>query len=148
MSNISTIKTGIETVVQATLGSTYSKLDNVIKIDQNRFSSEPLRWGLRPAPSNEVAGNTQANTLAYSFVLTLTDNYVSDALGDSEVIDKMVTIIGKTEDIYKALVMQKAGVPSIVRLVGSFSVKDVFVLHKDKIIIVECSFETRTQISF
>jgi hypothetical protein len=148
MSNISTIKAGIESVVQATLGAEYSKLEHIIKIEQNRFNSEPHRWGLRPAPSKEVEGNTQAHTLAYSFALTLTDSYISDSCGDAEVVEKMTELMGLFEDIYKQLVIQKAGAPSIVRLVSGFAISDVFALKKDKIIIVESRFDVRTQISF
>lgn len=146
MSKIQSIKTGCENVIQATLGPTYSRLDNIIKIDKNKFASEPLRWGLRHDTADEVSGNTKANTIAYGFVLTLTDSYVTEEFGDSEIIDKQTQMIGLFEEINRQLILQYAGCPGIAHHVGTFAILASFALHEDKIVVVEGSFKVRTQI--
>jgi hypothetical protein len=81
----------------------------------------------------------------------LTDEYITDVEGDDAVITKMITLMGKLEDVFKALTVNKCGAPTIVRNVSGFAIDESMIFRepmKDRIIVVEGRFTVRSQIDF
>jgi hypothetical protein len=150
MSNISTIMTGIETTVQAALGTSYKKLDHILNVEKNKWKECVKRWGVLPGSAENTKGVTQANTLDHGFRIILTDEYISDILGDAGIITKQIALMGEMETVFKKLVNDKCGAPSIVRFVGEFAIDESMIFRepiKDKVIIVEGRFTVRSQIN-
>ena len=146
MSNISTIFSGIKTVIQAKLGSTYSELSHVVDLSKNSFYSLSTRYGVMPQGSKEQSGVTVANTLDQGFKIILTDEYVSDTIEDASIIAKQVALIGLFEDIFRELVRTKCGAPSVVMFVGDFAIEECYLIEKQKIIIVEAHVNVRSRV--
>jgi len=145
MSNISTIFAGVKTAVTASVGSGFAPLSHVADLEKNTFTGSEKRWGVIPAAATEYVGNTSANTIAQGFRLILTDGFVTSEYGDSAVVDKSVTLMGALEDVYKHIILTKAGAPGVVMFVGNFSVSEVLVWWERKIIVVEATFDVRSQ---
>jgi hypothetical protein len=148
MSNISTIFAGCETVIQNTLGVSWKRLEHVVKLEENKWGSGSSRWGLMPAAANPISGETRANTISQGFRILLTDAFITTVTGDSEVITKTVSLLGQLETLFKNLVLQKCGAPSVVRHVYSFAYEEALILNKEKIIIVEGKFFVQSQVNF
>lgn len=147
MSNASTIFSGVKTVVQSALGSEYSELTHTMNLEKNTFSGASKRWGILPSGGFEERGNTQNNTVSQGFKVILTDDYITSECGDSEVIGKVVSMIGLLESVFKALVKQKCGAPTAVILVNGFSIDETLVWEDEKIIVIEANFQVRHQVS-
>lgn len=147
MSNTLAILAGIKNIVSATLGVSYSELTHVLSLEKNRFDGASQRYGVIPQAQSETSGTTQANTIDQTFAIVLTDSYISSALTDSGIIDKIVELMGKFEDINKQLVIQKAGVPSVL-FVGDFAISEALVVEEDKLIIIEGRVNVRSKKSF
>jgi hypothetical protein len=151
MSNIETIMTGVKSVVQTALGVSWKPLEHIVAIEKNKWRGCTSRWGVIPSGAEDVAGVTQANTLTHTFRICLTDEFITDTDGDDVVITKMVTMMGKLEDVFKALTVNKCGAPSIVRNVSGFAIDESMIFRepmKDKIIVVEGRFTVRSQTNF
>jgi len=151
MSNISTIMSGINSVTQAALGAQWKPLEHIVQIEKNKWKGCTSRWGVLPGGADEASGVTQANTLSHTFRIVLTDEFITDVEGDSSVISKMITLMGKLEDVFKALTKNKCGAPAIVRNVSGFAIDESMVFRepmKDRIIVVEGKFVVRSQIDF
>jgi hypothetical protein len=147
MSNTSTLMSGIKARVQAALGVSYSPLTHVLSLDKNSFTDADKRWGVVPGPSDEVSGNVGNNTMEQSFRVFITDSYITSEYGDSEIVDKIVAMVGLSETVYKDLVNTKCGAPSVVRLVSGMSVNDSLIWEEEKIIVCEFGFRVRSQVS-
>jgi len=151
MSNISTIMSGVKSVTQTALGTSWKPLEHIVAIEKNKWKNCTSRWGVLPSGADEAQGVTHANTLSHTFRIVLTDEYITDVEGDDAVITKMITLMGKLEDVFKALTVNKCGAPTIVRNVSGFAIDESMIFRepmKDRIIVVEGRFTVRSQIDF
>jgi hypothetical protein len=145
MSLISTVYSGLKTVIQATLGTDYSELSHCYDIEKNSFETATKRWGLLPYGAPEVNGETRANTSDLKFILLLTDEFGSTEESDTSVIAKEIEMMGKFEDLWKAITLQKAGCSSVCITTGGFTIQKAVTVDKTRIIVVdgECFVRVR-----
>ena len=122
-------------------------MTHVLDLKKNKFNTASSRYGVIPQAQTEVSGTTQSNTIDQTFSIVLTDSYISSALSDGPIISKIVDLMGKFEEINKNLVLQKAGVPSVLN-VGTFSINESLIIDEDKLIIIEGSVVVRSKKSF
>jgi hypothetical protein len=151
MSNIETIMTGVKTVVQAALGTSWKPLEHIIAIEKNKWKGCTTRWGVIPSGAEEVSGVVHANTLTHTIRICITDEYITCVEGDDAIVTKMIVLMGKLEDIFKALTLNKCGAPTIVRNVSGFAIDESMMFRepmKDRIIVVEGRFTVRSQTNF
>lgn len=148
MSLISTVYANLKTLIQATLGSTYSELSHCYDMEKNSFETATKRWGLLPYGAPEVNGETRANTCDLRFVLLLTDEFGSIEESDSSVIAKEIEMMGKFEDLWKAITQQKAGSPGTCIITSGFSVEKAVTIDKTRIIVVDGQFFVRVRNPF
>jgi len=145
MSNISTIFAGVKVAVAASVGIDCQQLTHTADLEKNTFTGSEKRWGLLPAAASEVLGNTNNNTVSQGFRLILTDGFVTSEYGDSAVIDKSVELIGRLEAVYKHIILNKAGAPSVVKFVGNFATSETLIWWERKILVVEATFDVQSQ---
>ena len=145
---IETVYPALKTVIQSALGSEYVELTHVIHVEMNKFNDSTRRWGLAPGGVPEQQGNTKANTMDLQFAIVLTDEYITDQFGDSGVITKVLSLMGKFEDLWKQLSLQKGNVYAQAHLIGGFDVQDPVILDEEKIIAIQGKFFVRVQNSF
>jgi|SRR6056297_4154836 len=142
------IYNNIKTLIADTLSSDHKELSHVFDIAQNKFQGSSKGYGLLPNSANEIAGETQANTMSQGFKIILTDSYISNNLSDAELTTKTLQMIEATETIFKELVLKKCGSPAMIQNVLNFAVESAVIAKEDKVILVEATFDVRIKISF
>lgn len=145
MSLISTVYGNLKTLIQTTLGSSYSELSHCYDLEKNSFEQASKRWGLLPYGAPEVNGETRANTCDLRFILLLTDEFGSTEESDLAVITKEIEMMGKFEDLWKAITVQKAGSSSQCIITGGFSIEKAVTIDKTRIIVVDGQFFVRVR---
>jgi hypothetical protein len=117
-------------------------------MEKNSFETATKRWGLLPYGAPEVNGETRANTCDLKFVLLLTDEFGSIEESDSSVIAKEIEMMGKFEDLWKAITQQKAGSPGTCILTSGFTIEKAVTIDKTRIIVVDGQFFVRVRNPF
>jgi hypothetical protein len=148
MSLISTVYGNLKTLIQATLGSGYTELSHCYEMEKNSFETATKRWGLLPYGAPEVEGETRANTCDLRFIILLTDEFGSIEENDASVISKEIEMMGKYEDLWKAITVQKAGSPGTCILTGGYSIQKAVTINKTRIIVVDGQFFVRVRNPF
>lgn len=145
-SNVQTIYSAMKTLISATLGSDFSELTHTLNLEKNRFDGASKRFGVLPGSANEVPGVTKTNTVSQTFEIILTESYISDNISDDALINKVLVLMGKFDDIYKVLINEKAGVPSVVN-VNNLSVDNAVIVSEEKVIVVQASVDIVARVS-
>lgn len=115
--SVSTLTTGIETRVAAVLGGGYSELGFVEDVTRNSFKGASQRYGVLAGDISQVetsAGVLGSYTVIQDFVVKVTDRWASNQAGDSDKRAVMEALMEKCLLIYKDLINNKAGSPSVV----------------------------------
>jgi hypothetical protein len=145
---IESVDTGLQNVIQTTLGSSYSRLTHEFHIEENTFTGSAKRWGLVPISAPNTDGNNRAVSLNYEFEIILTDEYVTTTFGEDAVRAKMVEMFGQFESLWKDLANKKGEVSQHARMLSGFSVDKVLWLEEQKIIAGYGSFAVMVQLPF
>ena len=114
---VTTLVDGINTRVQAVLGSSYSELGYIIDVTDNPFKGSANKFGVLAGDLNEVetgAGVLGTYTVTQDFIVKVTNKWATSQAGDSSKRSVMISLLEKSLLIYKDLVKTKAGSPSIV----------------------------------
>ena len=114
---ITTLVSGINTRVKAVLGSEYSELGNIIDVSINPFKGSSKRYGVLAGDIVETesgAGVLGSYTVTQDFQVKVTNKHATSQAGDSSKRTVMISLLEKCLLIYKDLVSNKAGSPSIV----------------------------------
>lgn len=116
MSEISTLVSGLETRVATVLGSTYSELGFAIDVEKNPFKGSAKRYGVVAGDIAEVedGGVLGSYTVTQNFTIKVTDKYATSPAGDNSQRDTVIGLNEKCLLIYKDIVNNKAGSPSLV----------------------------------
>ena len=144
---ITDVYNNLKNLVAAEFGGDYQELTHVFDIAKNRFSGSKKAYGLLPAASSEASGVTKTNTFDQGFSIVLADSYITDVISDSELIAKTLVMLEKLEELFKKIVVEKAGTPLSVINVSGFSVDSAVVAREDKVIVVEASFDIRMEVA-
>jgi len=118
MSNeIATLVTGLETRVLAVLGSGYTELGFVVDVSDNSFKGSETRYGVLAGDISQVessGGVLGSYTVVQDFTIKITNRWATSQAGDSSKRDTMVVLLDKTLLIYKDIINNKAGSPTLV----------------------------------
>lgn len=147
MSNVETIYNNLKISVGSTLGSDFSELTHTLNLEKNRFGGASKKFGVLPSSIREVQGQTKANTTQQGFEIILTESYVSDNISDDALIAKILTLMGKFEEIYRELIKTKANSPTIVINCSDLQLENALIVSEEKIIIVQASVQITSRIS-
>ena len=114
---ITTLVSGINTRVQAVLGSSYTELGYILDVSDNPSKGSAKRFGVLAGDLNQVetsAGVLGSYTVTQDFIVKVTDKSATSQAGDSSKRSVMISLLEKSLLIYKDLVKTKAGSPGIV----------------------------------
>jgi hypothetical protein len=145
MTSIATVYANIKTIIQATLGASYSELAHVYAIERNSFEQAAKRWGLVIEQAPEVDGNTRDLTQRITFSLLLTDEFKHSELDDLGLRTQAIEMFDNMAVLFKALIVQKAG-GTYVSQVSDFSIVRVSVIEKTR--IIECLGQFNVRVKF
>ncbi len=140
MSNeVATITASINTRTAAVLGSSYSELAFLNEIEKNNFKGANQRYGTQALAisSAEEKGVLGSFTVDQVFEISLTDFYASEQTGDSDRINKGIALLDQALLIYKDLINNRAGSPSIVIKTGDVSTSDPEYLTEDNVVVIK-----------
>lgn len=149
MGAITDLQGTIESRIGTLLGPTYSLLSNVTEVEKNSFKGANKRYGVVADDANQTTGTLKQLNLDQVFEVTLTDGYFSTVKADD--IDKRVKTLvlqDLIQDIYKDLVSNKAGSPSIVIHTKNLVIDSPSFLEEDRVIVITFKFTIahRTQL--
>ena len=118
------INDSITSLIATELGATYSELEYVLDVSQNAFDLTNKKYGVRPLFANSVEGVTKVYTLDQDFEIILTDEFVNSGVDDTAQREVAFSLYDKMSEIFKAIYLTKAGVPSIVLIVNSITMSE------------------------
>ena len=147
MSNVETIYTNLKSRVGAVLGSDFSEITHTLNLDKNRFDGTSKKFGVLPSSARETTGQTRANTVTQGFEIILTESYISESISDNDLMTKILSLMGKFEDIYKDLINEKAGSPAIVINCSDLQLENALIVSEEKVIIVQASVQITSRVS-
>ena len=145
MTSIATVYANIKTIIQATLGASYSELNHVYDIQRNSFEQAAKRWGVVIEQAPEVDGNTRELTQRITFSLLLTDEFKHSEMDDLGLRTQAIEMFDNMAVLFKALIVQKAG-GTYVSQVSDFSIVRVSVIEKTR--IIECLGQFNVRVKF
>lgn len=117
MGVINDLTTGIETRVASVLSPSFTKLGFSYTVERNAFKGATERYGVIPGDILEVdfgSGVSGSFTVSQNYTIKLTNRYSSSQVSDLSQKTTVVELLEKCLEIYKDLVITKAGSPSIV----------------------------------
>lgn len=133
------IRNSMETLIQTTLGSGYKKLQFVEDVTKNNFRTNSERYGVRALTANEVPGVTKTVQVTQSFEVVLTKAYYESNLDDTEQLEASLDNFENIHDIYKEIVNQRAGLPSIVLNTTDMLVSEPEYIEESKVAILRAT---------
>ena len=141
MTEIATLKSGIETRVAGVLGVTYSELAHILEVEKNSFKRNAKRYGVLglSISQNEGAGVMGKYTVDQVWTIKQTDSFANKQITDTNQISAIDVLMQNTLDIYKDLCNSQAGSPALVTQLNNLSVEDPEVID-DNIVVVTMSF--------
>ena len=146
-SNVGTIYTNLKNLVGTTLGSSFQELTHTLRLEKNKFGTTAKRYGVRPASVNEVQGQTRSNTVTQAFEIILTESYVSENISDNDLMTKILSLMGKFEDLHKAIINEKGGSPSVFINCVNMSIDNAILVPEEKVIVVQGTFNVLSRVS-
>lgn len=130
-----TIRNAIESEIQTELGVAYKKLAYVEDVQKNSLRTSSERYGVRPLGSSQIPGVTKFTTFTQAFEVVLTKAYRESMIDDSEQVEKSLDNRELLLAIYKRLVNNKCGAPSVVLNVFDLVIDEPEYLTDDKVAI-------------
>jgi len=74
------------------------------------------------------------------FEVVLTKAYVDNGISDTDKLSKSIELQDLQMDIYRALVQNKAGLPSVVMNITNLNIDEAVYLEDSKVVMVKSSF--------
>lgn len=129
------IKEAMESEIQAELGVSYKPLAYIENVEQNSFRTSSERFGVRALTALQIPGVTKFYTFTQSFEIVLSKGYTESSIDDSELVSKSFDNRENLLSIYKRLINNKAGLPSVVLNVFNMSIAEPEILSEDKVVV-------------
>lgn len=112
--SVDTLVQGIETRVQAVLGSAYVSLPFVEDVARNNFKGNVKGFGVLAGEIQQTIGVTTHATVSHQFIVKIADRWRPSQAGDLPKRQLIQSLQEKCFLIYKDLLVTKAGSPSEV----------------------------------
>jgi hypothetical protein len=141
------IKEAIEDEIQSELGSSYKLLAYVENVQKNSFRTSSERYGVRTLTGQQIPGVTRYFTITQSFEVVLSKGYIESALDDSEQVTKAFDNRENLLAIYKRLVNNKCGIPSVVMNVFNLLVSEPEYFEEDKVAVQRATMDITYRIN-
>jgi hypothetical protein len=141
------IKEAMESEIQAELGVSYKPLAYIEDVQKNSFRTSSDRFGVRALTGNQVSGVTRYFTITQSFEVVLSKGYIESAIDDSEQVEKAYDNRENVLAIYKRLVNNKCGIPSVVMNVFTLTVSEPEYLVEDKVAVQRATMDITYRIN-
>lgn len=135
MNIVEQIHSGIKTIAQATLGSDWVELKRVLKPEENDSRAVAKAFGIRHGAADTADGVTRVYTMDQRFEVVLA-RYAPPLSDDSQIQATFNDLFSKADDIFRALLLKKVGLPSIVLNVERPSLSQPDVLKNDAAVLV------------
>lgn len=107
--HISDLVTNIKNIVSSVLGQNYAELPFGYDITQNSKIVGRKGYAVLPLGTNEVESINRAFTIDQTYEIILNDVFLPSSTNDSSKRIAIITLYDLMCDIYKELVIQKAG---------------------------------------
>jgi len=143
MSNVTTIQNGILTRLATHLGSTWSTLDYIIDLSQNKFRRQEKRYGVRALGSSQVEGRIHAITQDQVFEVILVHSYATTQKDDSDKVTKTLLLQDAVQTLYNDLVSNLCGADGVVIHTFDLSIDEPDYLDTEKVVILRFSFTVK-----
>jgi len=136
MSNlVGAIIAGMKSTISTTLGSTYSELRYIYDMEKNDSRTSKLSFGVKPLAADPAESLLRSFTLDQGFEILLADT-VPRTHDDVQREEALVVIYDKADDIFKAMVNTKIGIPGIVLNINGPSLSEPEIFESNTIILV------------
>lgn len=135
MNIVEQIFDSVETIAQATLGGTWKKLPKVLKPEDNDLRTIERGFGVRFGAASAAEGVTRVYTMDHVFELVLGRRAV-ERNDDGEVLETFNDLYAKADDVFRELVLKKAGLPGIVLLIDKPAMDPPQILANEGAILV------------
>lgn len=129
------ITTAMKSEIAAELGASYKELAYVENVQKNNFRTGNDRYGVRALQGAQVPGVTKNITITQEYEVVLTKGYIESSVDDTLQVSKSYDNRENLLDIYKRLVNNRAGLPSVVLNVFDLIIGEPEYLEQDKIVI-------------
>jgi hypothetical protein len=140
---VTDILTNAKSTISTTLGASYQELRFVYDVSKNDLRAAYLAYGMRPLSATTAdSGTVRAYTLDQGFEIILL-NTSARPDSDAEKTTAIGVMYDKCDEIFKALVNSKAGVPSYVLVVNQPSISEPEFLEENKVIVLRMQLNIR-----
>ncbi len=131
---------GVESTVQTALSFTAAnKLRHVFDLSMNEFRTIKDSYGLVRQTGSEVSGVTRVYTMDHDYQLILTARVIK-RMDDDDVQEAIDLLYNRADEVYKALINTKAGVPSKVLAVFGQSWGEPELLDENSLVLLRVGF--------
>lgn len=141
------IKEAIDAEIQAELGVSYKPLAYLEDVTKNSFRTNTERFGVRPLEASQVPGVTKYVQLIQSFEIVLSKSYTESSIDDSEQVEKSLDNRENLLAIYKRLVNNKGGAPSLVLNVFDLNIQEPEYIVEEKVAIQRATMNVQYRIT-
>ena len=146
--HITTILTGIKTIVASELGSTYSELPFAYDVSANSGVRDRKGYAVILLDASESSSTTRMATIDQQFQVILHEFFLSSQSGDSNKNSVIVSLYEKMLNIYASLISNKAGASSVVMIVDGVSIDTPEVMDDKDFITLRMTFNVKHRYSF
>ncbi len=132
----------IKTRTSTVLGSDYKPIGYAIDIEKNPSKGSNKRFGVVVGSlgQTEEYGVLSSYTVMQEFTVKITNSYSQSKVNDSDKLAKTNVLFDLALSVYTDLVKEKAGLPSVVVIVGDMTVSDPEYLEEDNVVVLNMSF--------
>jgi hypothetical protein len=135
MNIVAQIHESLTTIAQGILGASWKPMKKVISPEENDMRLIENSFGWRFGDASSVDGITKVYTLDHTFELVL-GRRVVDRSDDVQVLTVMKDLYDKADEIFRQVVLKKAGLPSIVLLISEPNIRKPEVLKNEGAVLI------------
>ena len=138
MSEVTDIKAGIKSICVSTLGSSYSELSYTMDVEKNNFKGNTNRYGVLAGAldQNEGRGCMGKYTVDQVYTIKFTDSYGSKPTSDEAQVATIDDLLNKALVLYKNLVNNQAGAPSVVTMVENLRILEPKSIEGSNLVVI------------
>lgn len=140
MSIITDIKAGITGLTATYLGAEFKALEYVEDIAANNFRQISKGYAVRDIDGVETEGVNRSVTMNHNFEIAISDQYVQTSVNDSKLVLVKNDLLSKGLDLYKIMINEKAGAPSVVMNVLGLQLPEYELDDEAKVIVQRIRF--------
>lgn len=133
--SIRDIRDAMESEIAAELGASYKKLAYLNDVEKNSFRTNNDRYGVQALALGEGDSVTKFVTFTQSFEVVLTKGYHESNIDDTEQLERSLDNRENLLCIYKRLVNNRAGLPSIVLNIQNLQASEPEYLEDSKVAV-------------